>query len=144
MVGDGLGRLFPEWRWILCYSAALEFRCFTVTGSSVVRGLMRLLGERLCDGCMPFLEESDAESVRRQHRRCTRELAARMSQSSGRDSADGTAGCFYSTQSLVGQSPWSGDLASQCEVSTVQALMDLGLPPFAGLGDGPRQVHGPW
>ena len=30
------------------------------------------------------------------------------------------------------------------EVSTVQALMDLVLPRFAGLGDGPRQVHPPW
>ena len=38
-----------------------------------------------------FLEESDAESVRQRHHRCARELAARMSQSSGRDSADGTA-----------------------------------------------------
>ena len=26
----------------------------------------------------------------------------------------------------------------------VQALMDLALPRFAGLGDGPRQVHAPW
>ena len=38
-----------------------------------------------------FLEESNAASVRRHHRRCAKELAARMSQSSGRDSADGTA-----------------------------------------------------
>ena len=38
-----------------------------------------------------FLEESDAAAVRRQHRRCAKELAARMSLSSGRDSADGTA-----------------------------------------------------
>ena len=30
------------------------------------------------------------------------------------------------------------------EASTVQALMDLALPRFAGLGDGPRQVHPPW
>ena len=30
------------------------------------------------------------------------------------------------------------------EASTVQALMDLALPRFAGLGDGPRQVHLPW
>ena len=26
----------------------------------------------------------------------------------------------------------------------VPALMDLALPRFAGLGDGPRQVHAPW
>ena len=30
------------------------------------------------------------------------------------------------------------------EASTVQALMDLALPRFAGLGDGPRQVHLLW
>ena len=30
------------------------------------------------------------------------------------------------------------------EASTVQALMDLALPRFAGFGDGPRQVHLPW
>ena len=29
-------------------------------------------------------------------------------------------------------------------MSTVQALMDLALPRFARLGDGPRQVHMPW
>ena len=28
-------------------------------------------------------------------------------------------------------------------MSSVQALMDLALPRFAGLGDGPHQVH-PW
>ena len=26
----------------------------------------------------------------------------------------------------------------------MQALMDLALPRFEGLGDGPRQVHKPW
>ena len=50
-----------------------------------------------------FLEESDATSVRRHHRRCAKELAARMSQSSGRDSADGTAD--VSTQPTVNR--WS-------------------------------------
>ena len=30
------------------------------------------------------------------------------------------------------------------EVNTMQALMDLALPRFEGLGDGPRQVHRPW
>ena len=65
-------------------------------------------------------------------------------------------------QLLIGQSPGPSDLASQCggpagssrasdtvslpqsEAYTVQALMDLALPRFAGLGDGPRQVHEPW
>ena len=30
------------------------------------------------------------------------------------------------------------------EVNTIQALMDLALPRFEGLGDGPRQVHRSW
>ena len=30
------------------------------------------------------------------------------------------------------------------EANTIQALMDLALPRFEGLGDGPCQVHGPW
>ena len=38
-----------------------------------------------------FLEESNAELILRHHRRCAKELAVQMSQSSGRDSADGTA-----------------------------------------------------
>ena len=66
-------------------------------------------------------------------------------------------------QWIVGQSPGPGDLASmwggggggssktsesvclpQSEATTVQKLMDLVLPRFAGLGDGPRQFHRPW
>ena len=30
------------------------------------------------------------------------------------------------------------------EMSSVQALMDLSLPRFAGLADGLRQIHPPW
>ena len=30
------------------------------------------------------------------------------------------------------------------EISSVQALMDMSLPRFVGLGDGPRQIHLPW
>ena len=33
------------------------------------------------------------------------------------------------------------DCRPPVEVSTVQALMDLALPRFVGLGEGPRQVH---
>ena len=29
-------------------------------------------------------------------------------------------------------------------MSSVQALMDLSLPRFTGLTDGPRQIHPPW
>ena len=108
-----------------------------------------------------FLEESDAESVRQQHRRCAKELAARMSQSSDRDSADGTAD--VSTRHTVtrrsvsrawrphksvrgaGSSRASETVSlPQLEAYTVQALMDLALTRFAGLGDGPRQVQEPW
>ena len=38
-----------------------------------------------------FLEESDATSLRRRHRRCAQELAARMSRTSLRDTEDRTA-----------------------------------------------------
>ena len=37
-----------------------------------------------------FLEESDAASIRRSHRRCPPEIAARMSQTSLRDTSDRT------------------------------------------------------
>ena len=64
-------------------------------------------------------------------------------------------------QSVIGLSPGPGDLVgggggrdssmqpeSGCrppaEVSTVQVLVDLALPRFVELGDGPRQVHPPW
>ena len=108
-----------------------------------------------------FLEESDAESVRQQHRRCARELAACMAQSSGRASADVTAD--VSTRPTVtrrsvsqarrprksvrgaGSSRASETVSlPQSEAYTVQALMDLALPRFAGLGDRPREVHEPW
>ena len=100
-------------------------------------------------------------SVRRHHRRCAREMAARMSQSSGRDSADGTADVYtrctvtHRTVSRTQRprksvrgagSSRASDTVSlpQLEVYTVQALMDLALPRFMGLGDGSRQVHEPW
>ena len=67
-----------------------------------------------------FLEESDAMSLRRRHRWCAQERAARMSPTSLRDTEDRTA-----------------------DVSP-QPNLDLALPRFEGLGDGPRQVHRPW
>ena len=109
-----------------------------------------------------FLEESDSAAVRRQHRRCAKVLAARMSMSSGQDSADGMADVpsrpAVSRQSVFrarrprkskgGGGDSSKRSESVClppsEASTVQTLMDLALPRFAGLGDGPRQVHLPW
>ena len=109
-----------------------------------------------------FLEESDAASVRRHHRRCAKELAARMSQSSGRDSADGvadvstrhTVNCRSVSLARRPRKPWGGGGGSskasesvhlpRSEEITVQALMDLALPRFVGLGDGPRRMQVLW
>ena len=108
-----------------------------------------------------FLEEMDEESVRRHHRRRAQEMAARMSLSSGRDSADGTAD--VSTRRTAAR--WTVSRAQRpcklvrgagsssasdtvslppAEAYMVQALMDLALPRFAGMGDGPHQGHAPW
>ena len=64
-------------------------------------------------------------------------------------------GCYYWTHSHStegfngGARHWSsGDTAMvfipAAEASTVQALMDLSLPHFAGLGVGSQPVHAPW
>ena len=46
---------------------------------------------------------------------------------------------------LDGSSVATGPVRPRCsEVWTIQALMDLVLPRFEGLGDGPWQVHRPW
>ena len=49
---------------------------------------------------------------------------------------------------LKGIADYSVRPESECgppaEVSSVQALMDLSIPCFVGLGDGPRQFHPPW
>ena len=108
-----------------------------------------------------FLDESDAASLRRRHRRCAQDLAAQMSRTSLRDSEDRTAdvsprpkvtrmsvsrarrhprpvrraGSSRTTVSV---------LPHRSEANTIQALMDLPLPRFEGLGDGPRLVHRTW
>ena len=108
-----------------------------------------------------FLEEMDEEWILRLHRRRAQEMVTRMSLSSGRDSADGSAD--VSSRHAVARrtvsrarrprkpvrgagSSCASDMVSlpPAEAYTVQALMDLALPRFAGLGDGPRQVHAPW
>ena len=106
-----------------------------------------------------FLEEMDEESVRHHHRRRAQEMAARMSLSSGRDSADGTAdvstrrtGARQTVsraqrprKSVSGSSSASDTVSlPPVEAYMIQALMDLMFPRFAGMGDGPRQVHAPW
>ena len=37
-----------------------------------------------------------------------------------------------------------GSLRHGCRSHQVETLMDLALPRFAGLGDGPRQIHKLW
>ena len=108
-----------------------------------------------------FLEEMDKEWLRRHHRRRAQEMAARMSLSSGRDSTDGSAdvttghtvtrrtgsrGQRQCTSLRGAGSSCASDMVflPPAEASTVQALMDLSLPRFAGLGVGPQQVHAPW
>ena len=85
-----------------------------------------------------FLEESDATSLRRSHRRCAQDLAARMSRTSLRDIEDRTAD--VSPRPKVTRL----SVTHRSEATTVQTLMDLALPRFDGLGDGSRQVHKPW
>ena len=103
-----------------------------------------------------FLEESDSAVVRRLHRQLAQELAARIalptdSPASGPSrSAVGhrTVSRSRRPRRLKGVTDSSRRPESVChlpaEVSSVQALMDLSLPRFAGLGDGPRQIHPPW
>ena len=105
-----------------------------------------------------FLE--DVTSLRRRHRRCAQDLAARMWRTSLRDAADrladGSLRPKVTRRSVsqarrshkpvggAGSSRTTGLDRLRSEAITVQALMDLALPRFEGLGDGPRQVHRPW
>ena len=94
-----------------------------------------------------FLE--DATSLRRRHRRCAQDLAARMLRTSLRDTEDRTADVSPRPKVTgrwgAGSSRTTGSARPhRSEATTVQALMDLALPRFEGLGDGPRQVHKPW
>ena len=102
-----------------------------------------------------FLEESDSAVLRRLHRQLAQELAARISLSTDSPasvpsrSAVGhwTVSRSRRPRRLKGVTVSSVRLESGCrppaEVSSVQALMDLSLPRFSGLGDGSRQVHPP-
>ena len=83
--------------------------------------------------------------IRRLHRQLAQELVARISLS-----ADSPASVSRTRRSrrLKGGADSSMWSESGCrpptEASTVQAFMDLALPRFVGLGDGPHQVHPPW
>ena len=105
-----------------------------------------------------FLEESDAALLCRRHRRCALDIAARMSRTSIQDTEDKTPDVSSRpqvTRRSVSRArrptrPVAGSsLATRpgcphrSEANTIQALMDLALPRFEGLGDGPRQVHRP-
>ena len=108
-----------------------------------------------------FLEEMDEEWLRRHHRRRAQEMAALMSLSSVRDSTDsladvstghtvtrrrGSRGQRRHTSLRGAGSSGDTDMVflPPAEASTVQALMDLSLPRFAGSGVGPQQVHASW
>ena len=108
-----------------------------------------------------FLEESDAVSLCRRHRRCARDIAAQMSRTSLRDTEDRTPDVSSrpSVSHRLVSRVWrpTRPAAVGClsvatetvrphhsEINTMQALMDLALPRFEGLGDGPPQVHRPW
>ena len=108
-----------------------------------------------------FLEESDAALLRQRHRRCARDIAARMSRTSIRDTEDKTPDVSSRPKvtrrsvsrarrptrpvAVTGSSLAMGPVRPhRSEANTIQALMDLALPRFEGLGDRPRQVHQPW
>ena len=103
-----------------------------------------------------FLDESDSAVVRRLHRRLAQELASRVVKSTDSPAsgqARSTAGHRTVSRSrrprrLKGVTNSAAGPESRCrltaEMSSVQALMDLALPRFAGMADGPRQVHPPW
>ena len=108
-----------------------------------------------------FLEESDAASLRRRHRRCAQDIAARMLRTSLRDAEDRTPDVSsrpkVSRQSISRARGSIKSAAVAClsgttgtvrphrsEGNTIRALMNLALPKFDGLGDRPAQVRKPW
>ena len=103
-----------------------------------------------------FLDESDSAMVCRHPRRLAQELASRVlppTDSPASVQPRFTVGHRTVSRSrrprrLKGATNSAGGMESSCrlpaEMSSVQALMNLALPRFAGLADGPRQVHPPW
>ena len=101
----------------LCCSAALGSHCFTVIGSSVIRGLMWPSGERICAGYMPFWRnrmrnlfvDIIAGALGRWRHVCHSHPVQRMF------SMQTVQRMFLlGTQLLIGQSPGPSDLAGQC------------------------------
>ena len=103
-----------------------------------------------------FLKVSDSAVVRRLHHQLARELAARIAlpmdtpASAPSRSAVGhrTVSWTQRPRQLKGVTDSSGRPESVCripmEMSSVQALMDMSLPRFAGLTYGLRQIHPLW
>ena len=138
--------LFSRIGWPLCH----RYRLISRTGSHAdFRGTyLRHL--------RAFLDESDSAVVRRLHRRPAQELASRVvppTDSPASVQPQFTVGHRTVSRSrqprrLKGVTNSARGPKSSCrlptEISSTQALMDLALPRFAGLADGPRQVHPPW
>ena len=139
-------------------SAALGYR-YRVVNRSGTHGAFR--GPYM-QHLHAFLEEEDAKLLHRRHRRCAQDVAAWMSRTLLRDTEGRMAD--VSPRPKVTRRPVSrarmpprpvrggGGGSSRTtgsvdphrlEANTVQALMDLALPRFEGLGDGPLQVHRP-
>ena len=113
-----------------------------------------------------FLKESDAESIRRSHRRRAKEIAASLSKrtSSSKDAPADTTSSRRSVErtaisKITGQeagpslipkaggrprSSASSIYRRSAEEDTVQALMDLSLPRFTKLDDGVIPKTEPW
>ena len=105
-----------------------------------------------------FLEESDAASLRRCHRRRAQDIAARLSWASPQREEDkspvvssrpmvyhrSVSRARGSTASAACSSTGVGAIRShRMEGDTIQALMDLALPQF-GVGNRSAPVRKPW
>ena len=127
-----------------------RYRIISQTGSHTA-----FRGTYLCR-LRVFLEESDSAVVRRLHHQLAQELAARIAlPTDSPESVPSRSAVGHRTVSrtrrprrLKGVTDSSRGPESVCripmEMSSVQALMDLSLPRFAGLTDGPRQIYPPW
>ena len=127
-----------------------------VSGSSVGLEATRLSGARIYVVCVPSSDDSDSVVVCQLHRRLAQELASRVvPPTDSPASVQPRSAVGHRTVSrsrrprrLKGVTHAAGVPESSCrlpaEMSSVQALMDLVLPRFAGLADGPHQVHPPW
>ena len=103
-----------------------------------------------------FLEESDSAVVRRLHHQLAWELVARIALPTDTPASvpsrpavgHRTVSRTLRPRRLKGVTDSSGGPESvfriPMDMSSVQALMDLSLPRFAGLTDGLHQIHQPW